>query len=69
MFEEKRKQMVRPSALSTLEALALLVIGLLFAQGARAQKITMEFDQSIDFSRYKASCDPRRPVERRKSPP
>jgi len=53
-FEEKRKQIwFRPSALSTLEALALLVIGLLFAQGARAQKITMEFDQSIDFSKYK----------------
>ncbi len=53
-FEEKSKQIwFRQSALSTLEALALLVIGLLFAQGARAQKITMEFDQSIDFSKYK----------------
>jgi hypothetical protein len=53
-FEQKRKQIwCRQSALSTLEALALLVIGLLFAQGARAQKITMEFDQSIDFSKYK----------------
>ena len=27
--------------------------GCVAAQGARAQKITMEFDQSIDFSRYK----------------
>jgi hypothetical protein len=36
-----------------LQALALLVLGLLAAQGARAQKITMEFDQTIDFSRYK----------------
>ncbi len=53
-FEEKRKQIwFRPSALSMLEVLALLVLGLLFAQGARAQKITMEFDQSIDFSKYK----------------
>jgi hypothetical protein len=53
-FEEKSKQIwFRQSALSTLEALALLVLGLLFAQGARAQKITMEFDQSIDFSKYK----------------
>jgi Domain of unknown function (DUF4136) len=39
--------------LSTLEALALFAFGMLFAQGTRAQKITMEFDQSIDFSRYK----------------
>jgi len=53
-FEQKRKQIwCRQSALSTLEALALLLLGLLFAQGARAQKITMEFDQSIDFSKYK----------------
>ena len=36
-----------------LRGLALLVLGLLAAQGARAQKITMEFDQSTDFSRYK----------------
>lgn len=36
-----------------LRAFALLVLGLLAAQAARAQKITMEFDQSIDFSRYK----------------
>ena len=36
-----------------LQGLALFVFGLLGAQGARAQKITMEFDQSIDFSRYK----------------
>jgi hypothetical protein len=36
-----------------LQGLALFVLGLLGAQGARAQKITMEFDQSIDFSRYK----------------
>ena len=37
----------------TLQVLAVLVLGLLAAQGARAQKITMEFDQTIDFSRYK----------------
>lgn len=36
-----------------LRGIACLVLGLLVAQGARAQKITMEFDQSIDFSRYK----------------
>jgi len=38
---------------STLQGLSLLVLGLLAAQGARAQKITMEFDQTIDFSKYK----------------
>jgi hypothetical protein len=43
----------RFSLSGTLQALALLVLGLLAAQGARAQKITMEFDQTIDFSRYK----------------
>jgi len=36
-----------------LPRLALVVLGLLGAQGARAQKITMEFDQTIDFSKYK----------------
>jgi hypothetical protein len=41
------------SATSALQGLALLVLGLLAAHGARAQKITMEFDQSINFSKYK----------------
>jgi hypothetical protein len=36
-----------------LRGAALLVLGLLVAQGARAQKITMEFDQTVDFSRYR----------------
>jgi hypothetical protein len=40
-------------AARALRGMALLVLGLLIAHGARAQKITMEFDQSIDFSRYK----------------
>ena len=44
---------VRRSAPGALQRLALLVLGLLAAQGVRAQKITMEFDQTIDFSRYK----------------
>lgn len=34
-------------------AFGALVVTLLLAHGARAQKITMEFDQSIDFSKYK----------------
>ncbi len=44
---------VRFSPRGTLHGLAVLVLGLLAAQGARAQKITMEFDQTIDFSKYK----------------
>jgi hypothetical protein len=40
-------------AARALRSIALLVLALLVAQGARAQKITMEFDQSIDFSRYR----------------
>jgi hypothetical protein len=46
----KRVQRLR---LNMLQGLALLVLGLLAAQGARAQKITMEFDQTADFSKYK----------------
>ncbi len=36
-----------------MQALAILILALLAAQGARAQKVTMEFDQTLDFSRYK----------------
>jgi len=47
------RKRVRSLAQGTLQGLAVLVLGLLTAQGARAQKITMEFDQTIDFSKYK----------------
>ena len=46
----KRIQRMMPGA---LQVLALLVLGLLAAQGAHAQKVTIEFDQTLDFSRYK----------------
>jgi uncharacterized protein DUF4136 len=36
-----------------MQAIAALILSLLAAHGAFAQKITMEFDQSADFSRYK----------------
>lgn len=36
-----------------LPIMGVLVMGLLGARGARAQKITVEFDQGADFSRYK----------------
>jgi len=49
----RARERARRSIPSTLHALALLVLGLLAAQGARAQKVTMEFDQTIDFSKYK----------------
>lgn len=38
---------------AALRMTALAVLGFLAAQGARAQKVTMEFDQSVDFSKYK----------------
>jgi len=50
---ECARKRVRRSAPGALQGLALVVLGLLAAQGAQAQKITMEFDQTIDFSRYK----------------
>jgi hypothetical protein len=36
-----------------LHAMGVLVLGLLAAHGAFAQKVTMEFDQAADFSKYK----------------
>lgn len=54
LFDLKYAQnCVRRSALGALQGLAMLLLGLLAARGARAQKITMEFDQTIDFSKYK----------------
>ena len=54
LFQWIWKQMrLRRSAPGIPQALALLVLGLLVAPRARAQKITMEFDQTIDFSKYK----------------
>jgi len=51
---ECAQQWLRQAARNgALRVFALLGLGLLAAQVARAQKITMEFDQSIDFSRYK----------------
>jgi hypothetical protein len=38
---------------AALQAVAVLILNLLAAHGAFAQKITMEFDQTVDFSRYK----------------
>ena len=47
-----RKQFRRYSP-NILQGLAFLVFALFAAQSARAQKITMEFDQTMDFSKYK----------------
>ena len=46
-LQSARKPVLRSGA-DLLQVLALLFLGLLFAQDARAQKITMEFDQTID---------------------
>ena len=50
---ECRESCLRRSGWSALRGLAVLALGLLAAHGARAQKVTMEFDQTIDFSKYK----------------
>ena len=47
---ENRKPRLRRTV---LHAVALLAATLFTVPAARAQKITMEFDQSVDFSRYK----------------
>ena len=36
-----------------LQAVGMLLLGLLAAHGAFAQKVTVEFDQAADFSKYK----------------
>jgi hypothetical protein len=51
-LERVRKQ-IRRSSPNILQGLVFLVLALFAAQSARAQKITMEFDQSMDFSKYK----------------
>ena len=43
----------RCAPLTMLRGLAVLFLGLLAGGAARAQKVTMEFDQTVDFSRYK----------------
>jgi len=40
-------------AAPVLRGIAFVVLGSLIAQSARAQKITMEFDQTADFGKYK----------------
>ena len=37
----------------TLRAAAAVIVSLLAAHGALAQKVTMEFDQAADFSKYR----------------
>jgi hypothetical protein len=46
-------EQVRRLTVPVLRGIAFLILGSLIAQGARAQKITMEFDQTVDFGRYK----------------
>lgn len=38
---------------SLWQALGVLTLSLFLAQGARAQKVTTEFDKTVDFSKYK----------------
>lgn len=46
-------EQVRRLTVPVLRGIAFLILGSFIAQGARAQKITMEFDQTVDFGRYK----------------
>ena len=50
--DSQRKQLPC-SRSSAAQALGLLLFGLLFGGSARAQKVTMEFDRTADFSKYK----------------
>jgi hypothetical protein len=43
----------QPSKSTVSRALAIFTFGLLAAHGAAAQKVTMEFDRTADFSKYK----------------
>ena len=53
-FHSRSKQACfQPYLSSILETLAILTFGFVFASGARAQKVTVEFDQAADFSHYK----------------
>ena len=53
-FDHKHKQgSLRGAATNTMKALAILVLGLSAAHCAKAQKVTMEFDQAVDFSKYR----------------
>lgn len=52
-FVQIQSERVRRLAASVLRGVALFILGSLIAQGARAQKITMEFDQTADFGKYK----------------
>jgi hypothetical protein len=53
LFVQLPAERLRRFAAALLRGIAFVVLGSLIAQGARAQKITMEFDQSVDFSKYK----------------
>jgi hypothetical protein len=50
---ECRESCFRRAGWSALRGLAVLALGLLATHGARAQKVTLEFDQTIDFSKYR----------------
>jgi hypothetical protein len=48
-----KRELFRLVAQNAAKAMMILILGSLAAQGAWAQKITMEFDQAADFSKYK----------------
>ena len=50
---ECNQSRIRRAGWTRVRGIPVLAFGLLAVQGVRAQKVTMEFDQSIDFSKYK----------------
>ena len=52
-LRRERKSFLKFARNAVPQAFAIVLLGMFAAQSAHAQKITMEFDQTIDFSRYK----------------
>jgi len=50
---ERQQDRARRTFRPVLQLFAGLALGFVAAQGARAQKVTVEFDQTADFSHYK----------------
>jgi hypothetical protein len=51
--KEYKIEWTRRLDLRVAQGVALVILGLFAAHDARAQKVTTEFDQTIDFSKYK----------------
>ena len=52
-YEDRQVMRDKNPHRASWRGVALLALSLFAAHGAFAQKVTMEFDQSLDFSKYK----------------